>query len=91
MRWFGHSGRMEDGRIPKDILYGELAAGKRLRGHPQLRCKDVCKGDMKALEIDPESWEDIAADHSSLRCPLHKELKEGEEKITNIAIEKRTR
>ena len=43
---------MKDGRIPKDILYGELAVGKRPRGRPQLRNKDVCKRDMKALEID---------------------------------------
>ena len=82
---------MEDDRIPKDILYGELAVGKRPRGHPQLRYKDVCKRDMRALEIDPKSWEDIAADRSSWRCLLHKQLKEGEEKITNEAIEKRTR
>ena len=91
MRWIGHVRRMEDGRIPKDILYGELAVGKRPRGRPQLRYKDVCKRDMKALEIDPESWEDIAADRSSWRCLLHKQLKEGEEKITNEAIERRTR
>ena len=91
MRWIGHVRRMEDGRIPKDILYGELAVGKRPRGRPQLRYKDVCKRDMKALEIDPESWEDIAADRSSWRCLLHKQLKEGEEKITNEAIEKRAR
>lgn len=50
MRWIGHLRRMEDGRIPKDILYGELAAGKLPRGRPQLRYKDVCKRDMKALE-----------------------------------------
>ena len=91
MRWIGHVRRMEDGRIPKDILYGELAVGKRPRGHPQLRYKDVCKRDMRALEIDPKSWEDIAADRSSWRCLLHKQLKEGEEMITNEAIEKRTR
>ena len=48
----------------------------------------MCKRDMKALEIDPESWEDIAADCSSWRCLLHKQLKEGEEKITNEAIAK---
>jgi len=46
---------------------------------------------MKGLEIDPENWEDIAANRSSWRCPLHKQLKEGEEKITNQAIKKRTR
>ncbi|XP_076042204.1 uncharacterized protein LOC143026092 [Oratosquilla oratoria] len=27
--WLGHVRRMEDGRISKDILYGELACGKR--------------------------------------------------------------
>ena len=53
MRWIGHVRHMKDGRIPKDILYGELAFGKRPRGRPQLRYKDVCKRDMRALEIDP--------------------------------------
>ena len=51
----------------------------------------MCKRDMRALEIDLESWEYIAADRSSWRCLLHKQLKEGEEKITNEAIKKRTR
>ena len=91
MRWSGHVRRMEDGRIPKDILYGELAVGKRPRGRPHLRFKDVCKRDTRALEIDPESWEDIAADRNSWCCLLHKQLKEGEEKITKEAIEKRIR
>ena len=53
MRWIGHVRRMEDGRIPKDILYGELTVGKRPRGRPQLRYKDVCKRYMRALKIDP--------------------------------------
>ena len=47
--------------------------------------------DVKALEIDPESWEDIVVDRGSLRCLLHKQLKEGKEKITNKAIDKRAR
>ena len=29
MCWIGHVRHMEDGRIPKDILYGELAVGKQ--------------------------------------------------------------
>ena len=52
MRWLGHVTRMEDGRIPKDLLYGELQHGTRPRGRPNLRFKDVCKRDMKALNID---------------------------------------
>ena len=48
---------MEDGRIPKDILYVELALGRRTTGHPHLRYKDVCIRDMKALDIDTMSWD----------------------------------
>ncbi|KAL7838408.1 hypothetical protein AOLI_G00268120 [Acnodon oligacanthus] len=75
LRWFGHVHRMEDGRIPKDIFYFELhfASGKRLQGGPQLKYKDVCKYDMKALDISTEIWEDTAANHSSWRCFLKKQ------------------
>ena len=54
LRWLGVR-RMEDGRMPKDILYGELASGNRTVGRPQPRFKDVCKRDMKALDINTES------------------------------------
>ena len=57
LRWLGHVRRMEDGRIPKDILYGELALGRRTTCRPQLRYKDVCARDMKAVGIDTMSLE----------------------------------
>ena len=60
--WLGHVHRMDDGRIPKDLLYGELAAGKRTTGRPQLRFRDACKRDMKALQMDSDHWEALAAD-----------------------------
>ena len=37
LRWLGQVRRMEDGRFPKDIIYGELASGRRTIGRPSLR------------------------------------------------------
>ena len=54
-RWLGHVPRMKDGHIPKVIIYGELATGKRPTGRPQLRFKDVCKRDLQALGINTDS------------------------------------
>ena len=34
MRWLGHATPIKDGRILKDLLYGELATGKRPTGRP---------------------------------------------------------
>ena len=74
-RWLGHVHRMIDGRIPKDILYGELAPGKRTTGLPRLRYKDVCISDMKALDIDSASWEGLATDRTMGRSTLNQHLK----------------
>ena len=41
LRWLGHVSRMEDGRIPKDLLYGELSSGSRPTGKPLFRFKDT--------------------------------------------------
>ncbi|CAH1267017.1 TTC28 [Branchiostoma lanceolatum] len=91
LRWLGHVRRMEDGRIPKDLLYGELISGKRRTGRPQLRFKDVCKRDLKALDINTEHWEDLASDRSRWRCTLFRQLKSGEVRLMNSAEEKRIR
>ena len=74
--WLGHVRRIEDGRIPKDILYGELALG-RTTGRPHLRYKDVCVRDVKAGDIDTMSWEVLAADLTKWRSPLKQHLNTG--------------
>lgn len=89
LRWLGHVHRMDDGRIPKDILYGELASGRRSTGRPQLRYKDVVKRDMKALDINTATWEGAAADRATWRRTLKEHLKTGEEKLMNAAADKR--
>ncbi|KAI8493861.1 hypothetical protein Bbelb_282080 [Branchiostoma belcheri] len=42
--------RVWDGRIPKDLLYSELANGTIAHGRPHLRYKDAIKRDMKDLD-----------------------------------------
>ena len=68
-------------KVPKDLLYGELATGSRRTGRPQLRYRDVVKRDMKAVGINTETWENLAADRSQWRGAVTKHLKIGEDKL----------
>ena len=48
---------MDEGYIPKDLLYGVLAIGTRHTGRPILHYKDVCIQDLKVCGINPASLE----------------------------------
>ena len=73
MRWLGHVIRMDDGRIPKDLLYGALCDGKRKRGRPKLRFKDICREDLRHICIDPLSaWENTCMDRLKWRNSILK-------------------
>ena len=87
--WLGHVQRMDDGRIPKDLLYGELATGNHLVGRPALRFKHICKCDMKLTDIDPSSWEALAANPKGWHHTIHNSVRLGEEKRTLQLKEKR--
>ena len=87
LRWLGHVHCMRDGRIPKDLLYGELAAGSRRTGRPQLRYRERVKREVKAVGIDTGTWEKLAANRSQCRGAVTKQLKTGEEKLTQAATE----
>src|SRR6266516_1449069 len=43
LRWVGHVVRMADDRTPKQLLYGELAQGKRSHGGQKKRFKGTLK------------------------------------------------
>jgi len=61
---------MEDGRLPKDTLYGQLLSAPRPVGHPKLRYKDVLKRDLKAPNINTENWEQLTLERAPWRSLL---------------------
>ena len=67
LRWLGHLCRMDDGRIPKDLLFSQLAIGTRPRGRPQLRYKDLCKRDLLSCGLNPAELQSQAADRAGWR------------------------
>ncbi len=91
LRWLGHVCRMQDGRIPKDIMYGELTSGTRPTGRPALRYKDVCKRDLKAGSLNPADLEAATADHVSWRLAVRTSVKLSEGKRKGQWEEKRQR
>ena len=79
LRWLGHVHRMANGRIPKDMLYGELVTGTRTVSRPYLRYRDTCKRDMKVAGIDTTTWEAAADDRGPWRAVVNTGMKRGEE------------
>jgi hypothetical protein len=51
LHWAGHIFRMKNSRLPKQMLYSELANGKRTQGGQRKRFKDCLKDDMKRCFI----------------------------------------
>jgi hypothetical protein len=69
---------VEDGRIPKDILYGELTSGNREKGRPLLHYKDTCKRDLKEIGINRPKWEELAQNRPKWKQFVIVGLKNGE-------------
>ena len=80
--WLGHIQRTGDERIPKSVLYNELTDGTHKRGRPTLRFKDVCKRDLKSLNVGTYKWEELGNDRIKWRSSLDKSLNKRERRKT---------
>ena len=67
LRWTGHVVRMQDTRLPKKILFGELKSGKRSRGGQKKRFKDTLKVSLKSFNVDLDNWETLAQERDAWR------------------------
>ena len=66
-RWTGHVIRMEDQRIPKQLLFGELEQGHRRQGRPCKRFKDTVKAGLQWCDIPPTELVATALDRQRWR------------------------
>lgn len=82
--------RIEDGRIPNDMLYGKLATGTRPEERHVLRYKDVFKRDMKASNISPTGWEAVSADRCRWRLAVRAGIRSYEKRNEEQGREKRS-
>ena len=59
MHWLGHVAWMEDDRLPKQLLFGELLTVRPHHG-PKLRWRDVIVKDVQLLGLDALNWYKVA-------------------------------
>ena len=75
LRWTGHLIRMDDNRLPNQVIYVELSTGERRVEGQKKRHKDQIKTVLKKFKVAPEILETYAADRSGWRTKCHEGAK----------------
>lgn len=75
LRWAGHVVRMEDDRIPKQLMYSQLDGGNRNVGRPWLRYKDKLKANLAAVQIEGKNFELNANDRNAWKTMCNQGIK----------------
>ena len=69
LKWYGHVMKMEEDHVVKRVMTKAIP-GKRKRGRPKTRWKDVCKRDMQTVGLregdagDRAYWKEMINNHS---------------------------
>jgi hypothetical protein len=78
LHWLGHARRMGDCRLPKRLMFGELAEGTRPSGGPRQRWKDAIQGDFRKFGMKfrvgrrEEQWSADAEDRLKWKAALER-------------------
>ena len=78
LRWTGHVCRMNDDRLPKQILFSQLREGSRSIGRPKLRFKGTVKRSLKDLSISTTGWQTMTQDRVAWRTAIQKKKSSSE-------------
>ena len=78
---------MNDHRLPKQLLYGELSSGKRNTGRPRKRFKDCVKSHLIHTGIHPKKLEHEASDRTKWRSLIrHAQINLEDERREKITV-----
>ena len=89
LRWLGHTIRMPESRLPRQLLYGQLAEGTRSAGGQRKRFKDHSKALLKKCNIQPASLERLADDRPTWRRTCNSGVAHVEQALATRREEKR--
>ena len=79
LKYLGHVERMDDSRVLKVVLHGDLVEGKRKRGGQLLMYRHCIKEDLKLFNINYKTWQVECLDRNSWRKLLYDGLKKFQE------------
>ena len=92
LRWVGHVVRMENNRLPKIMMYGQLERFPRPEGRPLLRFKDKLKSNINTLKLGEKNWESLCLQRSEWRTSFHQSISDFEsDRLHRMDVDRRNR
>ena len=65
---------MDNGRLPRQLFYGEMWEGKRSALKPKKRFKDTTKYYLKQFGLPVDQWEELASHRRKWRKLIHESI-----------------